>query len=145
MKARIYAALAVKGLSLHRDTSKHHVAFRKTELRPKSCSIPPSLNNNLMTAVIGRFRHVTGWTTLRLVGGGILDLVQIIFFHYKSRIATARLWWFTRVTSVSIWWLWHSRIAQCIVVDEDWNDKFWLDIIGLNNDAFYHSIPYLSL
>ena len=30
-----------------------------------------------MTAIIGWSRHVTGWTTLRLVGGRILDLDQI--------------------------------------------------------------------
>ena len=37
---------------------------------------PRNLNNNWMTAVIGRFRHVTSWATLRLVGGGIPDFDQ---------------------------------------------------------------------
>ena len=43
---------------------------------PKSRILPPNLNNNWMMAVIGRSRHVTGWTTLRLVGGRIQDLDQ---------------------------------------------------------------------
>ena len=39
-----------------------------------SLILPPNLNNNWMTAVIGRSRHVTGRTTLRLVWGRIQDL-----------------------------------------------------------------------
>ena len=35
-----------------------------TEVRPKSGFLPPNLNNNWMTAVIGWSRHVTGLTTL---------------------------------------------------------------------------------
>ena len=41
---------------------------------PKSHILPTDLNNNLVTAVIGRPRHVTGWTTLSLVGDRIQDL-----------------------------------------------------------------------
>ena len=37
-------------------------------------ALPRNFNNNWMTAVIGRSRHVTGWTTLWVVGGRIQDL-----------------------------------------------------------------------
>ena len=30
--------------------------------------LPPNWNSNRMTAVIGRYRHVTDWATLQLVG-----------------------------------------------------------------------------
>ena len=57
--------------------------IHNTKKRPKSRILPPNLNNNWMTAVIGLSRHVTGWTTLRLVGGRIEDLDQrkVIFSH----------------------------------------------------------------
>ena len=45
-----------------------------TQFPLKSLILPPNLNNNWMTAVISRSRHVTGQTTLRLVGGRIQHL-----------------------------------------------------------------------
>ena len=36
--------------------------------------LPPNLKKNWMAAVIDRSRHVTGGTTLRLVGGRIQEL-----------------------------------------------------------------------
>ena len=39
----------------------------------------PNLNTNWMTAVIGRSRHVTDWTILRLVGGRIQDRTSCPF------------------------------------------------------------------
>ena len=47
----------------------------------KSGFPPPNLNNNWMMAMI---RHMTGWTTLRLVEGRILDLVQTFYYHIKK-------------------------------------------------------------
>ena len=45
-----------------------------TQFPLKSLILPPNLNNNWMTVVISRSRHVTGRTTLRLVGGRIQHL-----------------------------------------------------------------------
>ena len=50
--------------------------FANTRKRPKSRTLPPNLNNNWMTAVIGLSRHVSCWTTLWMVGGRIQDLDQ---------------------------------------------------------------------
>ena len=46
------------------------------KVRPKSLIPPPNLNNNWMTAMIGRSRHVTGWTPFIFVWGRIQDLDQ---------------------------------------------------------------------
>ena len=54
----------------HRDFNLH-------KTWPKSRILPPNLNNNWMTVMIVRSRHVTGWTTLRLVGGRTQDLDPI--------------------------------------------------------------------
>ena len=54
--------------------------------RPKSDILPPNLNDNWMTAVIGWSRHVTGWATPRLVGGGIQDFEQIFpIFNFSLK------------------------------------------------------------
>ena len=53
----------------------------------RQLGLPPNLNNNSMKAVIGRSRHVTGWTTLRFVGGGIQDL------HRKLIANPFRFWY----------------------------------------------------
>ena len=52
---------------------------------PKSRILSPNLNNNWMTAVIGRSRHVTGWTALRLVGSRTRDLDQKYVFKMPRR------------------------------------------------------------
>ena len=45
-----------------------------TQFPLKSLILLPNLNNSWMTAVISQLRHVTGRTTLRLVGGRIQHL-----------------------------------------------------------------------
>ena len=57
--------------------------------------VPPDLNNNWKTAVIGRSRHVTGWTTLRLVGGRIQDLDRWVYdkvIFQKSFLFALTMW-----------------------------------------------------
>ena len=61
------------------------------DVGPKSRIPPPNLSNNSMTAVIGQSRHVTSWTTLRLVGGGIHDLYPL--FCLLSKHETLNQWW----------------------------------------------------
>ena len=46
--------------------------------------LPPNLNNNWMTAVIGWSRHVTGWTTLWLVGGGGVEYKTLTEMSYSK-------------------------------------------------------------
>ena len=57
---------------------------------PKSRILPPNLNNNWMTAVIGWSRHLTGWTTLQLVGGRTQDL-DLIFYVAKMTFYFAKM------------------------------------------------------
>ena len=53
------------------------------KLGPKD-GILLNLNNNWMTEIISRSRHVTGWATLRLVGSRILDLVRYLCILRRS-------------------------------------------------------------
>ena len=53
-----------------------HISLKIQIRRPKYGILPPKLSNNWMTVVIGRSRHVTGWATIRLVRGRILDVVR---------------------------------------------------------------------
>ena len=48
--------------------------FCQMALPPNSGILPPNLNNNWMTEMIGWSLHVTGWTTLRLFGDRVRDL-----------------------------------------------------------------------
>ena len=68
----------------HGGSPQYWIFTGKKQL-PKFGILPPNLNNNWMTVVIGRSRHVTGWTTHRLVGGRILDLVQTFCFFKTWR------------------------------------------------------------
>ena len=63
--------------------------------RPKFRILPPNLNNNWKTAVIVRSRHVTGWTTLRLVEGRIQDLDRYVYdkvIFQTSFLFTLTMW-----------------------------------------------------
>ena len=57
---------------------------------PKSRIPPPNLNNNWMTAMIGRSRHATVWTTFRYYGGGIQDL-DSYFSHGGQKVKNCRV------------------------------------------------------
>ena len=50
------------------------VHYRITVISAQVWYSTPNLNNNWMTAVIDQSRHLTGWVTLRLVGGRTPDL-----------------------------------------------------------------------
>ena len=61
-------------LLYHRLPEAHNISLLVWEYGPWEFQhgiIPPNLNNK---TVIGRSRHVTGWASLRLVGGRIPDL-----------------------------------------------------------------------
>ena len=81
-------------------------------IRSKSRILPPNLNNNWMTAVIGRSRHVTGWATLRLVGGRIPDL------HKTQRLSCMGCTWKRWKTKCNhlVWHhaMWHPNMQYSI-------------------------------
>ena len=68
---------------LNVESSKHNPCIDAWNVQPTSGILLPNLNNNWMTAVIGRSRYVTSRTTFRLVRGRILDLDQM-FDHFKT-------------------------------------------------------------
>ena len=81
--------------------------LRSMCVRPTYCPsiLPPNLNNNWMTAVIGQSRHVTGWATLRLVGGGIPDLDRMLLTVWSDSdqcwpVRRYLLWWSLHVDKI---------------------------------------------
>ena len=70
-----------KNTETHNYTEMKVYRCRANNNWPKSRILHPKLNNNWITVVIGRFRHVTCWTTLRLFGGRIQDLDLYMYLH----------------------------------------------------------------
>ena len=110
--------LAHFSLYVHKGGLKPHsfISFRYTPywpicsmlrsmcVRPTYCPsiLPPNLNNNWMTAVS---RHVTGWATLRLVGGGIPDLDRMLLTVWSDSdqcwpVRRHLLWWSLHVDKI---------------------------------------------
>ena len=76
--------------------------------RLKSRILPPNLYNNWMTAVICWFRHVRGWTNLRLVGSVIQDLdpstCSTIFIKFNKTISNCSIPFFeNNIYIFSLW------------------------------------------
>ena len=88
------------GVSTEDSGTQAHTSGSMTNklCRSKFRIPPPNLNNNWKTAVIGRSRHVTGWTILRLVGGRIQDLDRYVYDKFIFQTSFL----FVLITDVSL-------------------------------------------
>ena len=130
-----------------------HRVFAECRVQTKYGWIPFNLNNNWMTAMVCRSRHVTGWYTL--VGGRIPYLVRRIERRHWNIFFVLMPWWGVTITHASPSSWYKVAMPKCANTKHLYNICTMLDVgptlykcytnvlclLGIEHDLYtYHAI-----